>query len=254
MVRAAKTEELLNRNARYGVVFVVFVVSLMVPAATHAASLYLSPASESVTSGQTFMVTVGVSSADQAMNAVSGDLAFPSSQLQVLSISKSNSIIDWWVQDPSFANSARIGTINFKGIILNPGFTGSVGPIITITFRAIAPGSVPVSFLDGLVLANDGNGTDILTTMRPAAFTIVPVAGTVSPESEEHDRAENSTTATTSFSVATTAPPQVANYGRAAVSERSPDLLISIKNCFASVVEWLVNWAGVILIAVFQGV
>jgi len=149
----------------------------MLPVAAEAATLYFSPSSGSHAVGTTFSVNVYVSSADQAMNAASGVISFPQDKLEATSLSKTGSIFTLWVQEPSFSNSA--GTINFEGIVLNPGFTGAAGKIITINFRAKAAGSALVNFSSGSVLANDGKGTNILTSLGNAQFSLGYVGPTV---------------------------------------------------------------------------
>jgi len=111
----------------------VFIFLGMVPLVAEAATLYFSPSSGAYTVGGTLSVNVYVSSADQAMNAASGVISFSQDKLEVASLSKSGSIITLWVQEPTFLNSA--GTVNFEGIVLNPGFTGVAGKIITTNFR-----------------------------------------------------------------------------------------------------------------------
>ena len=150
---------------------------VLVPRPAHAASLYFSPDAETVVVGQAFTVAVDVSSADQAMNAASGNISFPADKLQVLSISKSNSIINLRIRDPSFSNSIAGGNIHFEGITLNPGYTGSGGTVISVTFQAISAGSASLSFSDGGVLANDGNGTNILGSLGTASYSILPASG-----------------------------------------------------------------------------
>ena len=145
----------------------------------YAANLYFSPSSGSHAVGTTFSVSVYVSSADQAMNAASGVISFPSDKLEVTSLSKTGSIFTLWVQEPSFSNSA--GTVNFEGIVLNPGFTGSSGKAITITFRAKAAGNASLTFSSGSALANDGKGTNVLTGLGDANFSI----GTIQPGAPE---------------------------------------------------------------------
>jgi hypothetical protein len=98
--------------------------------------------------------------ASQPVNAISGVISFPNDKLAVSSISQAGSIVNLWVQNPSFSNTA--GTITFQGVILNPGYTGSGGNIVTINFKATAPGIALVSFTSGSILANDGQGTNIL--------------------------------------------------------------------------------------------
>jgi len=152
----------------------------ILPATAQAATLYFSPSSGTHAIGTTFTVSVYVSSADQAMNAASGVISFPTDKLAVDSLSKSGSIFSLWVQEPSFSNSA--GTVNFEGIVLNPGFTGSSGKAISITFRTKAAGSASLTFSSASALANDGKGTNILTGMGDANFSIGGVVQPGAPE------------------------------------------------------------------------
>ncbi|PIY71246.1 hypothetical protein COY88_01350, partial [Candidatus Roizmanbacteria bacterium CG_4_10_14_0_8_um_filter_35_28] len=95
--------------------------------------------------------------------------------------SKTGSIFILWVQEPSFLNS--VGTINFEGIVLNPGFTGAAGKIITTNFKVKAAGVATLNFSSGSVLANDGKGTNILANMNSGTYTLKPV--TITPPAEE---------------------------------------------------------------------
>ncbi len=158
----------------------VFAVVFLIALPTQAATLYFSPSSGSYEVGKTFSVSIYVSSADQAMNAASGIISFPQNKLEAISLSKTGSIFSLWVQEPSFSNSA--GTVNFEGIALNPGFTGASGKFITINFRAKAAGTVLLNFSSGSVLANDGTGTNILTNLGNAQFSLGDVVPTI-PES-----------------------------------------------------------------------
>ncbi|HTW96624.1 MAG TPA: cohesin domain-containing protein [Candidatus Methylomirabilis sp.] len=147
--------------------------------AAHAASLYFSPSSGSYAVGKNFSVSVYVSSADRAMNAASGVISFSQDKLEVVSLSKSNSIFNLWVRDPAYSND--LGSINFEGVVLNPGFTGNNGRILTMTFKAKEAGTATLSFSSGLVLANDGKGTDILSGLGKASFTLKVVAAPPAP-------------------------------------------------------------------------
>ncbi len=148
-----------------------------VPAMAQAASLYFSPSSGTYTIGSTLSVGIYVSSADQAMNAASGVISFPSDKLEVTSLSKTGSIFSLWVQEPSFSNSA--GTVNFEGVVLNPGFSGAMGKIIAVNFRIKAAGTATLNFSSGSVLANDGQGTNILASLGNASFSLGGAAPTV---------------------------------------------------------------------------
>ena len=155
---------------KFCVILLVFSAYLLLPATAHAATLYFSPSSGTRATGVVFPVHIYVSSANQAMNAASGVVSFSRDTLEVVSLSKTGSIFTLWVQEPSFANNT--GTVNFEGIVLNPGFTGTTGRILTINFRVRATGSASLSFSSGSILANDGQGTDILANSGNASFRL----------------------------------------------------------------------------------
>jgi hypothetical protein len=155
----------------YSCLFVfIFVWFSVLPSAASAASLYFSPSSGSYSVGQNLSIGVYVSSPDKAMNAASGVINFSKENLQLVSLSKSGSIFSLWVQEPSFSNSE--GTANFEGIVLNPGFTGNSGKILTLNFKVLKPGKANLSFYSGSVLANDGEGTNILNNLSTASFDL----------------------------------------------------------------------------------
>lgn len=168
-------ENIKMRN-KIGII-IVSCFLLLVASQTQAASLYLSPSLGTHTVGSTFSVSVYVSSPDQAANAASGVILFPQDKLEVISLSKVGSIITQWMpREPGFSNAK--GEIHFEGIVFNPGFTGSAGKIININFKVKAAGIAPLSFSSSSVLANDGQGTNILTSLGKASFSlgIVPSA------------------------------------------------------------------------------
>ncbi len=141
---------------------------------THAATLYLSPASGSYAVGKTFTVNVMVGTPDQAANAYSGTITYPTDKLEMTAIGKGGSVVSLWVQEPSFS----AGRANFEGVTFNPGYKGGAGRIVSLTFRAKAVGTAAVRFSAGSVLANDGQGTSILKGMGGATFTITGAAPT----------------------------------------------------------------------------
>lgn len=163
--------------------FSLFVWFYFLPSQSFAtgASLYFSPSSGSYAVGDNFSVAVYVKSVDQTINAVSGTISFSSEKLNVISLSKSNSILTLWVQEPTLSNGA--GTINFEGVVLNPGFSGAAGKIITINFKVKSSGVTSLLFSAGSVLANDGKGTNVLDDLDTASFSL-GVIGPTASESE----------------------------------------------------------------------
>ena len=160
---------MVHRKAQITVLGTVVFFALLTPFAD-AASLTISPKSGIFQVGNTFTVAISVSTPTQAMNAVSGQLTFSNDYLQVVSLSKDDSIVNLWVQEPSFSNFD--GKINFEGVALNPGFTGNYGKIISVVFRARKVGTASISFNAGSVLANDGLGTNIVSLLDKVSYTI----------------------------------------------------------------------------------
>lgn len=150
-----------------------------------AAYLSTSPASGSYSVGDSFAVNILVSSPDQAVNAVSGSLIFPADKLQITSISKVGSVVNFWVQEPSYSNST--GSADFEGVILNPGYTGVNGKVMAVNFRTKASGIASISYAAGSILANDGNGTNILDSngLRGSQIAISILGPQVESESTE---------------------------------------------------------------------
>ncbi len=138
--------------------------------ATHAASLSFLSASSDVSVGNILSVKVLVDTNGKVINSANGVIQFPSDLLDVLSISKSSSIFSLWVEDPKFSNS--VGQITFNGGLPNPGYIGNNGEIISIVFKAKKQGVASILFLDVAVLANDGLGTDILSSKNSTSFNI----------------------------------------------------------------------------------
>lgn len=146
----------------------------------HAATMSLSPSTGVYSSGSTFTVKVVVNSQGSPINAAEGTLKFNPSELSVVSATRSGSIFNLWVAEPTFSNSA--GTISFSGG-LPSGYTGSAGNIMTVTFRTKGSGAAKVTVTSGSILANDGQGTNVLTSMGGGTYTVQ--AATATPEPEE---------------------------------------------------------------------
>ncbi len=150
-----------------------------------AASLYFSPSSGTYAIGKPFTISVYVSSTAQAMNAVSGKITFPKNLLQVSSLSQVESIINFWVQQPSFSNTNE--TIDLEGAVFDPGYRGSGGKIIDIVFSPKAQGTVNLRMASGSILANDGLGTNILEGLGSASYNITgaPITTTTTKAPEK---------------------------------------------------------------------
>lgn len=147
------------------------VVLFAVPFVADAATLFMSPSTGTLRTGEAFTATVRVNTQGGAVNAAEGTLRFDPNFLRVESLTADGSIFNLNVQDPEFSNTQ--GTVNFAGVILNPGYTGASGTLLTIRFTARSAGTAAVTFTSGAVLANDGFGTNTLSTMSGANYVIV---------------------------------------------------------------------------------
>jgi len=203
----------------------------------HAASLFFSPGSGTYNVGKSFSVGVYVNSAGAAANAFQGVVNFPSDKLEVTSLSKSGSIMSLWVQEPAFS----AGSAHFEGIVLNPGFSGSGGKIITLNFKVKSPGSASLTFSGASVLANDGQGTNILSGAGDANFTLnagtqpaqtQPVPAVTFPKAKP-SLAPNVSSSTHLESATTSEPAEITlptSSARSAVASPQPPQMGQIKN------------------------
>jgi len=164
--------------------FFLLVISLSFAPAAYSASLSFSPSSGQYEVGKNFSVTFLANTDGKVMNASSGTITFSPNILEVVSVTKSGSIFSLWVQEPTFSNAS--GTINFEGVVLNPGFSGNSGKLLTVTFKPKTTGTAQVKFSSGSILANDGLGTNIASTLSTANYTIAASA-VPTPEKPKED-------------------------------------------------------------------
>ena len=149
--------------------FSLFLGLFFLSPVAQAANIFLSPSSGEYLVNKNLTVSILVSSTDQAINAVSGVLSFPTDKLEVTSIAK-GSLIGLWVQKPSFSNQK--GTVNFEGVILNPGYQGGNKGVLSVNFRTRAAGAASLSLGNVQLLANDGVGTNLMKSVGSAKLTI----------------------------------------------------------------------------------
>jgi hypothetical protein len=169
------------RKFFYSFLLLVFLAAsglAAIPAQAAGASLYLSPSTGSQILNGKFTVAIKISTGGQSINAGQGSLTYDKSLLKIVGISK-GSVFSLWTEEPTF--SAGAGTIDFGGGVPRPGYTGNGGTVCVITFQAIKIGTAAVNFSSGYILANDGQGTNILSSMGSASFNITPKVAPPTP-------------------------------------------------------------------------
>lgn len=161
------------RRGNLTIFSVLFSVALFAASAL-AADIRLAPASGSHGTNQDFTVDVRISAPDESINAAQGKLQFDPSVLQVKSISREGSVFNFWLQEPTFSNSA--GTIEFIGGVPS-GISGASLKILTVTFTGKAIGSSTVVFSSASITAADGSGTDVVGEATGAQFFVTSGVG-----------------------------------------------------------------------------
>lgn len=119
---------------------------------------------------QNFETVVSVN-ASNPINAAEATISYPADILEVASLSKDNSIFNFWIEEPSFNNAS--GTIRFAGV-LHDGREGfqSNGKILTIVFKPKKIGDTAIDFTNAQILAADGQGTDITGDKSGITYSI----------------------------------------------------------------------------------
>ncbi len=143
---------------------------LLLPVAAHAATMEVSPEFTQVQEGKNLTLTI-VTQSTEAINAVTATLSFQPDILSITSLSKNDSAFTLWVQEPKFSNTS--GTLSFSGIVPDPGVSDRA-LVLVVQMHAKRAGTAVLRFNSAAVLANDGQGTNILTGTVPATITVTP--------------------------------------------------------------------------------
>ncbi len=137
---------------------------------TPVASMTLEPTHATITTEETFVVTVVVKST-MPVNAFGGELHFDRSILKVESIDYNTSIADLWAEKPWYENGE--GTINFAGGTTKKGGFSGEDTLMRITFKAQAEGAGALAIHHAQILEHNGLGTDAsLSLPIDALFTV----------------------------------------------------------------------------------
>jgi hypothetical protein len=139
------------------------------------ASIYFLPSTGQYTVGSTIDVSIVINTGSHSINALDARIAFPKDKLQVVSPSVGSSFVTIWTSPPSYSNTS--GTLNFSGGLPNPGIKSSAAILATIRFRVKSSGNAVLRFRDNTqLLANDGNGTNVLSSKTQAILTLITAA------------------------------------------------------------------------------
>ena len=155
----------------------LFLIALFLVAnVAQAATMSVIPSASSVAQGDLITARIAVNTQGTAINNAESVLTFPPDLLSVVSVSKASSIFTLWVVEPTYSNTA--GTVSYNGGLPTPGYNGSGGTVLTVSFLAKKAGTATLGLSEAAIRANDGLGTNVLSGTSGTQLTI---AGPVVP-------------------------------------------------------------------------
>ncbi|MFH0951459.1 MAG: hypothetical protein V1765_03240 [bacterium] len=144
-----------------------------------AAEFFWQPAEQIIGLNQQFSVRLLLAPAQQSVNAISGQVQWPSDLVELVSVNQGNSIVPLWITLVEHNDS-----YNFSGMIPG-GFDGMLSPlssqkqpgqILTLIFSAKQIGQGTVSLVEAEALLHDGQGTADQVTTSTLNFTVQDTA------------------------------------------------------------------------------
>ena len=136
------------------------------------ATLYLSPPAGTYTVNDHAMIRVFVSSDGAPISGVEGTLTFDPLKMNVVSVSHEASVLTSWPTPPSFDNEK--GEIYFGGVMS----TSTVldrGHIMSVVITPLRAEDFRLAFASGAaILAGDGTGGNIVSSLKPGDYTGIP--------------------------------------------------------------------------------
>ena len=137
--------------------------------AAHAAHHLALPSATTAQIGDTVTVLVQLDTAGTYVDAAQATVTYSNNVLQASSVAYRDSTFNFWVQEPTINNDN--GTIKFIGGTAK-GVSGSALPVAEITFAVKGTGTAQLGVTNAAVTANDGKGTNVLSTTQGATITV----------------------------------------------------------------------------------
>ena len=151
----------------------------------NAATLNINTTNDTFQIGDQFSADLKIDSQDVGVNAAQATIKFSPAVLQVVSIDKTSSVFNFWIQDPAFDNNT--GQITFVGGSAS-GLIGKSLQVIRVVFKATGLGQSDLLFTDGAVTASDGSGTNVLSAMNKTTVTVASTVTTGATKVQTIDR------------------------------------------------------------------
>lgn len=134
-----------------------------------AATMSVIPERRTLNVGDVITIDVVINTNGDSINAAQGTIRFPSSLFEATAISKTGSVFDFWIEEPSVSNET--GTARFIGGTPK-GVSGSSLFVARLTLKAIGEGAADIVLNDAAITASDGQGTNILTGLFGTSLAV----------------------------------------------------------------------------------
>jgi hypothetical protein len=128
------------------------------------ASLYLSPASQTVNTNDTITITIKVDTGGDPVNAVQANLTYPTALFDSVTVTSTAAF------DVIAENTAGSGTIKVARGATTP--VNGVVDVATLTLHAVASGTQAINFASGSMIVRSTDNTNILATTAGGNYTV----------------------------------------------------------------------------------
>lgn len=155
--------------------FIILIIALfgiiLFGKSVDAATLYMNPLEQTVSTEETFLVDVYLDSEKEIINAAQSQILYPQNLLEVVDISYGDSFLTLWPEKP--AVDPVSGILGFVGGVPGGSYVFDA-KVLTITFKAIHTGTATIRFLEDntSIHLNDSNGTPTALSTAEARVTI----------------------------------------------------------------------------------
>ncbi len=134
-------------------IIIVTIFFFTTPALVRASELNINIGSATYDLQDSFLIDVYLDTRGATINAISTEVSFDTSKLQILEVIDSDSAVNFWIE-----KNVEGGRINLSGITPG-GFSGNSSKIISLMFETVSSGPATVDFKNTQVFLNDGLGT-----------------------------------------------------------------------------------------------
>jgi hypothetical protein len=163
----------MNMKPIFAGIAIFIGLSIIAPASASAATAYIEASRDSISVGDTAIVSVKINTEGATPNTVEGDVSLKSSSdnLVVQEFSLANSAFGLWPRTPSLSKDGH--TISFVGGVPG-GFSIEGATLFKIIVEAKKEGTVTIAPQNFSVFANDGSGTKIAVKMKGITLRVTP--------------------------------------------------------------------------------